>query len=59
VRLTAGRWRQSYQELLRAENASNCGMEHVEEGIQGLFHAFSDLVLAGEEGPPKRIWFDL
>ena len=40
ARLNVCRQRQSYQELFRGENASNSGVEHVEEEIQGLFHAF-------------------
>jgi hypothetical protein len=42
VRVATCRLRRRYQELLRAEIASTCGQEHLEEEIRGLFQAFSD-----------------
>jgi RNA polymerase sigma-70 factor (ECF subfamily) len=42
VRVATCRLRRRYQELLRAEIASTCDTEQVEEEIQALFQAFAD-----------------
>ena len=42
VRVATCRLRRRYQELLRAEIASTCDAEQVEEEIQALFQAFAD-----------------